>query len=127
MAFREEASNEGENDQYFAAKRELAASVQEMTRVMQRSLAMLATDFYANPDPAAWQSLALFFEQLESLQKSLLHLDGSFTEMEKLPGMLEDLFEAMRIKDSVSVADSLTYQWLAWLREVERGIGEMIL
>ena len=127
MALREETTNEGEKVQYSAARRELAASVQEMTGVMQRSLAILTADFYANPDPATWHSLALFFEQLELLQKSLLQLDGSSTAVEKIPGMLEELFEAMRIKDSVSVADSLTYQWLVWLREVERWIGEMAL
>ena len=116
-----------ENGRHSGTRQELVVSVREMTGGMQRSLEMLAADFYAKPDSATWHSLVLFFEQLESLQKSLLYLDGSSPVVEKIPGMLEDLFEAMQRKDSVRVADSLTYRWLMWLREVEQRIGEMIL
>ena len=116
-----------ENGRHSGTRQELVVSVREMTGGMQRSLEMLAADFYANPDSASWQALALFFEQLELLQKSLLQLDESSLAVEKISGMLEELFEAMRRKDSVSVADSLIYRWLDWLREVERRIGERIL
>jgi|GEM_PF-1769086 len=86
------------------------------------SIENLAERFYANPDQTAWKQLSDFVEGLYFLYRSLEIIQCPAFDREEFHAKLAEFLCAIEAKDTVAVADALSYEWSSWLDGLRSGI-----
>lgn len=103
---------------------ELAESTQEYLGRLIAAQGNLAARFYTDPDQEAWDLLVQFIEGLNFTYQSLLIIGGTTFNQIQFDTMLNELLQAIENKDTVTIADLVSYEWGPWLSAMKEGFPQ---